>query len=392
MTDDGRRMTDDRRWTVAHDLVSHISNLRLQWRPMRLNRRALLKLTSLALSRALLPPLPSLDRYTDGLPDMPATRRTLIGFARAINYGVAVRKEPDLQAKMVSTLMPDTVLPMYAEMETESGSWHNKLWYEVEGGYVHSALIHPVRWQLNTPVSDAGENGFWAEVTVPFTDARSGPSLGAPRAKYRYYGGTVYKVVKAVKSSDATSKDLWYQIEDEAFAGPYFAQARHLRPISQEEFSPLSPDVDPADKKLVVNLKEQRVHAFEKDREVFTSRAATGAVFKDMGDEGNFATPPGTYFVYRKTPTQHMYGGAAGDSDYFDLPGIPWVSYFVNTGIAFHGTYWHNDYGVPRSHGCVNVPSPNSKWIWRWSMPPNDLIERYSQTKTPSGGTTVVVI
>jgi lipoprotein-anchoring transpeptidase ErfK/SrfK len=367
---------------------------------MKSNRRALLKISSLLMTRALLPPLPPLDRYADGLPDSPRVTRPIIAFARAINYGVAVRQEPNLNAKMVGTLMPDTVLPIYAELVTDSGNWHNKLWYEVQGGYVHSALIQPVPWQLNEPLTDAGENGFWAEVTVPYTDARFGPSLNAPRTKYRYYGSTVYKVITVVKSTgapgapdtpDAASADLWYQIEDEMKPGLYFVPGKHLRPISQAEFTPLSPDVDPADKKLVVNLREQRVHAYEKDKEVFTTRTATGAVFKDLGDKGDFQTPTGTFHVYRKTPTQHMYGGAAGDSDYFDLPGIPWVSYFITTGIAFHGTYWHNDYGVQRSHGCVNVTSASAKWIWRWTMPPNDLLERYSMTKSMGDGTKVIV-
>ena len=359
---------------------------------MRLNRRSLLKMGTLLLSRALLPPLPALDRYTDVLPEVTPAARPLIGFARAITWGVIIRKEPSLNADTVGRMATDSVLPMYAQMETDSGNWHNKLWYEVEGGYVHSALIHPVRWELNIPVTTAGDQGFWAEVTVPFTDARSGPSFASPRTKYRYYSGTVYKVIKVLKTSDIGSRDLWYQIEDESFAGLYFVPGKHLRPVSQAEFTALSPEVDPADKKLIVDLKEQRVHAFEKDKEVFTSRTATGAVFKDLGDAGNFATPTGTFNVYRKTPAQHMYGGAAGDSDYFDLPGIPWVSYFVNNGIAFHGTYWHNDYGVQRSHGCVNLPSENAKWVWRWTMPPNDLVERYTMTTSKSAGTTVTVI
>jgi lipoprotein-anchoring transpeptidase ErfK/SrfK len=359
---------------------------------MKLNRRSLLKLGSLLLTRAMLPPLPALDHYTDGLPVAPAVMRPLIGFARAISWGVVIREEPSLDAKAVGSMVGDSVLPMYAAIETNSGNWHNKLWYEVEGGYVHSALIHPVRWELNIPVITAGDTGFWAEVTVPFTDARSGPSYLASRTKYRYYSGTVYKVIRVVKSRDLTSNDLWYQIEDESFAGLYFVPGIHLRPISQEEFTQLSPQVDPSEKKLVVNLKEQKVHGFERDKEVFSSRTATGAVFRDLGDKGNFSTPIGTFFVYRKTPSQHMYGGAAGDSDYFDLPGIPWVSYFVNTGIAFHGTYWHNDYGVPRSHGCVNLTSENAKWVWRWTVPPNDLVERYSMTLTKAGGTTVTVV
>ncbi len=359
---------------------------------MRLSRRSILKAGSLLAARALLPPLPALDRYADGIPNTPAVKRPVIAFARAIGYGVAIRSEPDLNAQMVGVLKPDNVLPIYQELATDSGNWHNKLWYQVDGGYVFSALIQPVPFQLNTPVTDAGENGFWAEVTVPFTDARSGPSVGAPRTKYRYYGNTVYKVIKVVKSSDSSSDELWYQIEDESFPGLYFVPARDLRRITAEEFTPLSPNVDPADKKLVVNLKEQRVHAFEKDREVFTSRTATGAVFKDLGDAGNFATPTGTYHIYRKTPSQHMYGGAAGDSDYFDLPGIPWVSYFINTGIAFHETYWHNDYGVQRSHGCVNLPCDKAKWVWRWSMPVNIETQRYTMTSSLRDGTTVIVV
>ena len=351
-----------------------------------------LKLSSVLMSRALLPPLSQINHYMDGLDTAAAVKRPIISYARAINYGVAVRAEPNLDAKLLKVLMPDEVLPIYAEMETDSGNWHNKFWYEVEGGYVHSALIHPVEWKMNTPLTTAGTEGFWGEVTVPYTDSRSGPSNDSPRTKYRYYGGTVYKVINVVKSRDINSSDLWYQIDDESFPGQYYVNGKHLRVIPKEEFNPSSPDVSPADKKIVVNLREQRLHAFEKDVEVFSSRTATGAVFTDLGDKGNFATPTGNFSVFRKTPAQHMYGGRAGDSDYYDLPGIPWVSYFVGNGIAFHGTYWHNDYGVQRSHGCINVPSPNAHWIWRWTLPANDPVERYTMNYTPDAGTRIVVV
>jgi len=39
----------------------------------------------------------------------------------------------------------------------------------------------------------------------------------------------------------------------------------------------------------------------------------------------------------------------------YDLPGVPWNSYITEEGIAFHGTYWHNNFGKPRSHGCINL-------------------------------------
>jgi lipoprotein-anchoring transpeptidase ErfK/SrfK len=371
-----------------------------------------------------------MDFYTDG--DgiaAPIMRRPVIGFARALFGGATIRGEPSLRAKAIGTLKRDNVLPIYAEMETESGSNHNKLWYEVEGGYIHSALAHPVRWQLNRPVTTVGDDGFWAEVTVPFVDSRVAPSFKAPTTRYRYYGDTVYKVIAAVRSQDKAegksgdttrtatpatpatpttplskpsalsgSTDWWYQIEDESFPGKYFVPASHLRPISLTEFTPLSPHIDPVEKKIVVKLREQRLYAYERGREVFNCRIASGTYFKDdvTGEPKDYTTTPGTWNVFRKTPSQHMYGGAVGDAESFDLPGIPWVSYFTTSGIAVHGTYWHNDYGVPRSHGCVNVSSENAKWVWRWSMPPNDYKERYSlvpakERKNPKRGTMVVV-
>jgi lipoprotein-anchoring transpeptidase ErfK/SrfK len=48
---------------------------------------------------------------------------------------------------------------------------------------------------------------------------------------------------------------------------------------------------------------------------------------------------------------------------------VPWISYITESGIAFHGTYWHNDFGIARSHGCINLPSKAAKWLYRWTLP-----------------------
>jgi len=58
----------------------------------------------------------------------------------------------------------------------------------------------------------------------------------------------------------------------------------------------------------------------------------------------------------------------AGIND-VDLYGVPWVSSFTDTGIAFHGTYWHNDFGKPHSHGCINLPINAARWIYLWCQP-----------------------
>ena len=63
-----------------------------------------------------------------------------------------------------------------------------------------------------------------------------------------------------------------------------------------------------------------------------------------------------------------MAAGNLANSGY-DLPGVPWVLYITESGISFHGTYWHNDFGHPRSHGCINLASHAAKWLYRWTAP-----------------------
>jgi lipoprotein-anchoring transpeptidase ErfK/SrfK len=53
----------------------------------------------------------------------------------------------------------------------------------------------------------------------------------------------------------------------------------------------------------------------------------------------------------------------------YDLVGVPWVAYVTVDGISFHGTYWHNDFGIPRSHGCINLTPEAAKWLYRWTLP-----------------------
>jgi lipoprotein-anchoring transpeptidase ErfK/SrfK len=48
---------------------------------------------------------------------------------------------------------------------------------------------------------------------------------------------------------------------------------------------------------------------------------------------------------------------------------VGWVSYFSSNGAALHSTYWHNDFGIPKSHGCLNCRPEDAKWLFRWTAP-----------------------
>jgi lipoprotein-anchoring transpeptidase ErfK/SrfK len=82
-------------------------------------------------------------------------------------------------------------------------------------------------------------------------------------------------------------------------------------------------------------------------------------------------TPTGTFHIESKMPSKHMGdGNLTADINAYELPGVPWVSFFEPvTGVGFHGTFWHDNFGMTMSHGCVNMRTAEARWIFRWATP-----------------------
>ncbi len=105
-----------------------------------------------------------------------------------------------------------------------------------------------------------------------------------------------------------------------------------------------------------VNLTTQMLVAYEGDRAVYSSRVSSGT--------WRHPTVTGQFRVWLRYTAQTMDGRRLG-YDYY-LPNVPYVMYFYRD-YALHGTYWHNNFGTPMSHGCVNLPTPAAEWIFNWS-------------------------
>jgi lipoprotein-anchoring transpeptidase ErfK/SrfK len=179
---------------------------------------------------------------------------------------------------------------------------------------------------------------------------------------YRLYYETTYWVDQVVQDA---SGNVWYRFYDDKRKINYYAPAVHLRIITDGEIAPISPNMDSNKKLLTVNVTDEIVTAYEDNKPVFMSRCSSGrrsyTIFR--------TTPLGWHITNHKRLTRHMAAGDPASAEGFDLPGIPWVSYFTRSGVSFHGTYWHNDFGTPRSHGCVNLTPQAAKWVLRWSAP-----------------------
>lgn len=316
-----------------------------------ISRRDFLKLSGYGLMGILLPELslsPPADPFT-----------SLQG--RIIDRTIWSYEEPNRKSKKKKLYWRDLIVQIANTALGDDETAYNRVWYELEeGGYVYSGSVQPVRTILNEPqLIPAG--GVLGEVSVPYTDAHLEANPES-EVVYRLYYETVHWATSSAVLADGS---VWYALLDDKYQQQYFVRGEHIRLIPDGELAPLSPDLSPREKRVEVRLEEQLVLAYEKDNLVFATRASTGGRLLS----GTYTTPVGEYLTNHKRPTRHM---AAGDiaSSGFDLPGVPWVMYIKENGIALHGTYWHNDFGRPRSHGCINLTPQAAKWLYRWTIPP----------------------
>jgi hypothetical protein len=301
---------------------------------------------------------------------------------RSTMSGIELFNEPFFNTKKIYTLRRDEVVEIAGAVEGDKGHGNpfNSVWYRVNNeGYTYSGWVQPVETIHRRPVFDIPDGGILGEITVPFSDTRRNNSIFADRG-YRVYYSTTHWITNTVVNRD--EKSIWYKIYDRLTHESYFVPSHDMRVIiSPDEFSLLSSEIPEEKKRIYVDLATQTVTAFEGENPVLVTRCSSGA----KGSE----TPSGEFRTYHKGPSIHMTNQGDGTENTYHLPGVPWVSFFTGTGVAFHGTYWHNDYGRPRSRGCVNLRPVDAKFIYRWSRP--EVPTGTSYLSRPGEGTLVQV-
>ena len=238
----------------------------------------------------------------------------------------------------------------------------NRTWYELDGGgYAHSRRIQPVRMQFNSPAPIIPSTGCLGEITIPFVDAYSSMNENR-RVLYRFYYATTFWVTDRLTDENGSA---WYQLLDDRINTKFYVPAYYVWLVPDIELTPLSSGVPFEEKILVVDLAKQSLKAYEDEKIVNRFRISSGM----RSEEGGFPTPKGVFRTTSKRACRHMYVPPSEFGAGFDLPGVPWVSYFTVEGVGFHGTYWHNDFCVPHSHGCINMNPQAAKWVYRWTTP-----------------------
>jgi LysM repeat protein len=111
-----------------------------------------------------------------------------------------------------------------------------------------------------------------------------------------------------------------------------------------------------------VNLTTQTLTAYEGDTPVFSAMVSTGLPATP--------TPMGQFRIWVRFRYDDMEGPG------YCLPDVPYVMYFYR-GYGLHGTYWHENFGTPMSHGCVNLSTSDAEWLYNWASVGTKVVTHY---------------
>jgi len=358
----------------------------------RINRRSFLKKGLLGLGA--LTAAPYLNITSPSILDWP--QNELLGRNTVYNpSSLPIRSLPDPDASVIRYLQEDEVVVWQQEVIGKPPVGRpNRKWVETPEGFVYAPSLQPVKYFPNEPLTvlpeGNGEKGMWVEVTVPYVNMEiANPPVRAPWLNdvsptlWRLYYSQIIWVDEILTGSDGR---ILYRLNERygSYGDIFYADASAFRVITPEEIAPIHPDA--AEKRVLINVNQQNLICYEGNNEVYFCQVSTGRKLDEFGNPvDTWATPPGSHWIWRKLISLHMSGGGTGAG--WDTMGIGWTSLFVGEGVAVHSTFWHNDFGTPKSHGCVNVPAEDAKWIFRWTTPqvaynPGDITDNtYQGTK-----------
>ncbi|HEX9115940.1 MAG TPA: L,D-transpeptidase [Anaerolineae bacterium] len=274
-------------------------------------------------------------------PDEPGGQAGLVT-ARVLN----VRPQPGVQAGNV----PYEQLAGGAEVTVyEETRYGGVTWYRIgTDRWVHGDHLRllPAAQYVQLPSRPSALPLGW--VVAPALNVRPRPGLAGDNAPIDQVEHNQALPIFDTRSLGGTP---WHCIgENRWVEGAWIAVARPVR-------RPAAPSA--AGHWVAVGLNDQTLVAYEGDRPVYAAMVATGRSVTP--------TPLGLFPVRERSERALMAGGNPGRGSSYFLEDVPWVQYFYG-GYALQGAYWHDSFGRPRSHGCVNLSLYDAWWLYRWQV------------------------
>jgi hypothetical protein len=226
--------------------------------------------------------------------------------------------------------------------------YDGQTWYQINANeYVRAdslSLYRPSSFKGVLPATHPDHAFAWLVYSVqPSAQPGEAPASDAPLLQ-RY---TLVDILEERQVGDW----VWYRVGKDQWV-----EQRNVGMVT-----PSSPPegVGPNEKWIEVDLFEQTLAAYEGDRLVYATLVSSGLPW--------WKTQTGLFRIWGKVQQAPM-SGRAGYPDYYYLEDVPYAMYFYNS-FALHTAYWHDRFGFPHSHGCVNLSPQDAQWLFDWVTP-----------------------
>lgn len=274
-------------------------------------------------------------------PTPPPPGRRGVVTAKLLN----VRARPGVRADnpVVDQLPYGAEVTIYGEQTVDGARW-----YRIGADrWVHSQWVRLIetRGLAQGASTTASLPVGWVVSSSLNVRARPGVSADNP-----VIGQVAHNQRLNLLETRSVGGDPWYRIGDGQWVlGQWVAAARLKSRPSR---------IGASERWVGVNLSQQTAVAYEGDRPVYAAMVASGLP--------GTPTVQGVFRTWKRLRSGKMSGGSPNTGGYYYLEEVTWTCYFYS-GYALHTAYWHDAFGRPRSHGCVNLSPYDAWWIYQWS-------------------------
>jgi len=275
----------------------------------------------------------------------------------------------DLEAERGSILLRRMMRGFYVSLDRDFRVRARRYWRTQQHEFIpYNALFVKTGtefsgWDFGGALEgDAGEGGDGPTLPIGYVISRDTPSY-VLREDGRVRRGRApgYHHAFPILSDHDVRGEAYY------LANAEDGTAFRARDVTRIDARPRPEGIGDDEKWIDVDLATQTLVAYEGDRPVFATLVSTGVIIREDVPDQNHATPTGEFRVRAKHLATTMDGDNAFDGPY-SIQDVPYVMYYEQ-GYALHSAFWHDQFGRPKSHGCVNLSPRDAKWMFEWTDP-----------------------
>jgi hypothetical protein len=250
-------------------------------------------------------------------------------YGRVGKSAIRIFKEPRLDGSLLARNQTNLEMAFWPNADLRMSGWFER----IEGGFVAARRV-----QFLTPSRLQGQLRPLLPLAFVVRNLRAAES--GPTSGWRRYDRVPVRGID--KLSVATD------------SGPLPRNAVRIVTLHSPP-----PAIPAGAKWVLVDVEQQTLTAYEGEIAVYATLISSGK------DHDESATHPGLYRVEHKMVYSDMHGQPDGP---YEVDRVPYVLYF-HKNEALHGTYWHDRFGWPASHGCVNLALADARWLFDWAPP-----------------------